>query len=287
VKVILILAITIGIFVSTPDPKLTESWFALSTTSGVTWGAFGLATLAALWAFDGWEGIARVAGEVRSPQKTLPIALIGGIVAVFGLYALANLAYFWSLPLFEILTSNSGTYPDALPVATKASMNFLGARGVQILSAVFVISTIGAMNGSIMTSARIPYAMAKDQLFFQFLNTVSLRTRVPVRAVWIQGLIASLLALSGTFDQLTNYVVFSAWIIYGMTGISLFALRRRRPEMNRVFRVPGYPVVPGLFVVSAILLVANTLVQSPIESLIGLGFILAGIPIYFLVYRKA
>lgn len=285
IKVVLILALTFAIFSFTPNPQpvLMET-----TTSSLTLGAFGIATLSALWAFDGWEAIARVAGEVHNPQKTLPLALVLGVFVVFGLYALLNLAYFWALPLGEIMTSNSSAHPHALPVATKAVMGFLGSSGgVQVLSAVFVISTLGAMNGSIMTSARVPFAMAQDGLFFSYLSKLSPRTRVPVRAIWIQAMVAGVLAVSGTFDQLTNYVVFSAWIFYGLTGLTVFVFRRSRPGIPRAFRVPGYPFVPALFILMAVILVISTLFQSPRESLIGLGFILAGVPVYYWLYQKA
>lgn len=284
IKIFLILVIAMSIFYFTPEPQALglSNW----GTSSLTLGAFGFATLSALWAFDGWEAIARVAGEIKNAQKILPLSLVIGIVVVFGLYATLNLAFFWALPLSEIVTSNSSLYPNALPVATKAVLSFLGNSGVQILSAVFVISTLGAMNGCIMTSARVPFAMAKDKLFFQYLSKVSPNTRVPVRAVWIQALVAGVMAASGTFDQLTNYVVFSAWIFYGLTGVTLFVFRKSHSNVKRTFQVPGYPLVPALFVLMATLLVIATLIQSPIESLIGLGFILLGVPFYFWLYSR-
>lgn len=284
VKIALILALTFATFYFSPD---SESTFGALGLSGVqlTVGAFGLATLSALWAFDGWEAIARVAGEIKNAQKNLPLALSLGVLAVFGLYAMLNVAYFWALPLEEISTANSQAYPNALPVATKAAVGFLGASGVKILSAVFVISTLGAMNGCILTSARIPYAMARDGLFFSFLSKISARTQVPIRAIWAQAAVAAVLAVSGTFDQLTNNVVFSAFIFYGLTGYAVFVLRKRRPDLPRPFRVPLYPLTPALFVLLSAALVVNTLIESPFESLIGVGFILTGVPIYFLFYR--
>jgi APA family basic amino acid/polyamine antiporter len=285
VKVLLILSLAGAIFFFTPSPQPSLG-LAEITHSGVTLGAFSLATLSALWAFDGWEAVARVAGEIRNAQKNLPLALLLGIVCVFGLYAFLNLAYFWALPLSEIATANSTAHPDALPIATKAVVGFWGTRGVQILSSIFVISTLGAMNGCILTSARVPFAMSRDGLFFKFLSVVSPRTHVPVRAIWMQALVAAILALSGTFDQLTNYVIFSAWIFYGLTGLTVFIFRRTRPDIPRVFRVPGYPWIPALFVLLALGLVVNTLIESPAESLIGIGLILTGVPVYLLFYRQ-
>lgn len=285
VKILLILGLAFAVFFFTPDPQPVKSFFA-TANSNVTVGVFSLVTLSALWAFDGWEAISRVAGEIKNAQKTLPLALLLGILSVFGLYTLLNLAYFWALPIHEVSTANSTSHPDALPIATKAVLSFFGERGVQILSSVFVISTLGAMNGCILTSARVPYAMAKDGLFFKALSKVSARTHVPVRAIWMQALVAGSLALTGTFDQLTNYVVFSAWIFYGLTGATVFIFRRRLPEAPRGFRVPGYPWVPILFLVMAAALVLNTLIESPVESLIGVGLILTGVPVYLLFYRS-
>lgn len=284
IKIALIVVLAIAVFYFGPAPSNAS---AAPLTAAMGFGVFGLATLSALWAYDGWEAIARVAGEIKNPQRNLPLALLLGILIVFGLYTLLNLAYFFALPVTEVASSNSSAYLEAMPVATKAVMGFLGARGIRALSAVFVISTLGAMNGCIMTSARIPFAMARDGLFFKFLSVVSPRTRVPVRAVWTQALVAGLLALTGTFDQLTNNVVFSAWIFYGLTGYAVFVLRRSRPDLIRPFRVPLYPLTPAAFVLLAGALVVNTLIESPFESVIGVGLILTGLPIYYLFYRNA
>lgn len=282
IKVLLIMGLTVSLFAFAPAPA---PGIAIEMKT-LTFGAFGLATLSALWAFDGWEAISRIAGEVKNPQKNLPLSLLLGILAVFALYAMLNLAYFWSLTLNEITLANSSAFPEALPVATLAATKFLGGLGVKILSAVFVISTVGAMNGCIMTSARVPFAMAKDGLFFDFLSRVSPRTHVPVRAVWMQALVSCVLAATGTFDQLTNYVVFSAWIFYGLTGFAVFVLRKNRPEILRPFKVPGYPWVPALFVFMAGVLVLNTIIEAPRESLIGVGLILTGLPAYWLYFRR-
>jgi APA family basic amino acid/polyamine antiporter len=280
IKVAIIAGLTLAIFFFTPHTA-TESTAALGQ---LTFGAFGLATLSALWAYDGWEAISRIAGEVRDPQRNVPLALVFGILTVFGLYSLLNVAYFWALPITEVANSNSTAYPEALPVATKAVLGFLGGYGAQILSAIFVVSTIGALNGCIMTSARVPFAMSQDKLFFSFLSKVSPHTHVPVRAVWMQALVAVLLAATGTFDQLTNYVVFSAWIFYGVTGYAVFIFRKRQPDVTPPFRVPFYPWTPALFVVLAAVLVVNTLIEAPIDSLIGIGLILTGLPVYLIFF---
>jgi APA family basic amino acid/polyamine antiporter len=259
---------------------LTET--APGKTGFAGWAAFGSAMLAALWAYDGWNNLPMVAGEIKNPQRNIPLSLGLGMLMILAIYGVANVAYFYALPFAEILTSNSDAYPDALPVATKAAMTFLGKSGITILSAAFVFSALGAMNGAIMTGARVPYAMAKDGLFFKQLGSVHDSTLVPVIAVVVQGVVAMLLAVSGTFDQLTNYVVFSSWIFYAMVTGVVFVLRKRWPERSRSYKTFGYPLVPLAFIVLAILLLVNTIAESPRESLIGLIFILLGVPVYFL-----
>jgi APA family basic amino acid/polyamine antiporter len=237
--------------------------------------------LAALWAYDGWNNLPMIAGEIKNPQRNVPLSLGMGMLAIIAIYLVANVAYFFALPFTEVLTSNSDAFPDALPVATKAAMTFLGQSGMTILSAAFVFSALSAMNSSIMTGARVPFAMAKDGLFFKKLANVSEHTHVPVVSIIVQGIVSMLLALSGTFDQLTNYVVFSAWIFYAMVTGVVFVLRKKMPDAPRSYKTFGYPVVPVVFIILATLLLINTVIESPRESTIGLAFILAGVPVYF------
>jgi APA family basic amino acid/polyamine antiporter len=285
-KIVMILGISAGVLFFGKTGSFGHFSEAAPGHAGFAgWAAIGSATLAALWAYDGWNNLPMVAGEIKDPQRNIPLALGLGMLAILGIYCLANVAYFYALPLTEVLSANSGAYPDALPVATKAAMTFLGDAGVSVLSAAFVVSALGAMNGSIMTGARVPYAMARDGLFFKKLANVSDATLVPVSAVVVQGVVAMLLALSGSFDQLTNYVVFSSWIFYAMVTGVVFVLRKRRPDAPRSYKTLGYPMVPAVFIVLAVLLLANTIVESPRESTIGLLFILAGVPVYF-IFQK-
>lgn len=285
-KLVMIIGMAGGILIAgqgTSVSHFTES--APGFTGFTGWAAFGSATLAALWAYDGWNNLPMVAGEIKNPQKNIPLSLGLGMLVILAIYCVANVAYFYALPFSEILSSNSDAFPDALPVGTKAAMTFLGQSGITILSAAFVFSALGAMNGSIMTGARVPYAMAKDGLFFKQLANVNDVTLVPVVSVIIQGIVSMLLALSGTFDQLTNYVVFSAWIFYAMVTGVVFVLRKKRPDAPRSYKTFGYPVVPVVFIVLATLLLINTVFESPRESLIGLAFILAGVPVYY-IFKK-
>lgn len=281
-KLLIILGITVGIFIFAKD----VSWSHFSeSTPGVEgfigWSAFGSAVLAALWAYDGWNNLSMVAGEIKNPQKNIPLSFGLGLLVILLIYGLTNVAYFYALPFSEILTANSNDFPDALPVATKAALTFLGTSGVTILSAAFVFSALGAMNGSILTSARVPYAMAIDGLFFKPLGSVNSKTLVPVASIMTQACVSIMLALSGSFDQLTDYVVFSSWIFYAMVTGVVFKMRKTRPNVQRDYKTIGYPVLPAIFIILGVLLLLNTIYTSPKSTLIGLGFILAGIPVFY------
>jgi APA family basic amino acid/polyamine antiporter len=261
----------------------TGSWSHLASPPGaVATGAaaFGTAMLAALWAYDGWNNMPMAAGEVKSPGRSIPFALIGGMTLVMAIYCLANLAYFFAVPFAEIVTSNSTGFRDALPVATKAAQTFLGDWGGRVVSIAFILSTLGALNGSILSNARVPFAMARDGVFFASMARLSPSTHVPVRSIVVQAAWSCLLALSGTYDQLTDCVIFASWIFYGLVTSSVFVLRRKLADAPRPYRTLGYPLVPLVFVVTAGWLVVNTLVHRPVESAAGLALIAAGLPFY-------
>lgn len=281
-KVLAITAIVIGVFFFAPS----ATWDNLHRPAGVSawpgFSAFGAALLAALWAFDGWNNMPMVAGEVKNPDRNIPLALLGGTAVVLVIYGLANLAYCYALPMDEIKASSSTAHPDALPVATKAAQSFLGGAGGRLVSIAFVLSTIGALHGSILTNARITYAMARDGVFFKRFGELNKITAVPVAAMILQAIWASVLAVSGTFDQLTDCVIFASWIFYAATASAVFVLRRKMPDAPRPYRTFGYPIVPLLFIAVAGWLIVNTLLTNPLESVTGTILILLGLPIYFL-----
>jgi APA family basic amino acid/polyamine antiporter len=248
--------------------------------------AFGAAMLAALWAYQGWSNVAMVAGEIDKPERNVPRALIYGMLLVIVVYLLTNVAYFYALPFNEVLTSNSTAYRDALPVAAKAAATFF-KYGPQLVSLAFIISVVGALNGIILMNARVPFAMARDHLFFSPLGRLSPTTRVPVIAIWVQAIWACVLTLSGTFDQITTSVIFALWIFFALVGSSLFVLRRKLPAAPRRYRTPGYPVVPILFVAVAVWLVVNSIKAYPVESSAGLLMIALGLPFYMFFQRGA
>ncbi|HSI14983.1 MAG TPA: amino acid permease [Chthoniobacter sp.] len=250
------------------------------------WSAFGAAVLAALWAFDGWNNMPMVAGEVRDPGRNIPKALIAGMAIVLVTYGLANLAYFYALPFSEILTANSTAHRDALPVAALAAKSFLGESGPKFVSLAFLLSAVGVLNGSILTNARIPYAMARDGLFFRRFAVLDERTSVPVAAIAGQAVWASVLAVSGTFDQLTDCVVFAGWLFYALTTSAVFVLRRKLPDAPRPYRTIGYPYLPVVFLVVALALVGSTLLAARLESVVGLVLIGLGLPVYWFLRRQ-
>lgn len=266
------------------------TWDHLATPGGGAalggFAAFGTAMLAALWAYDGWNNMPMAAGEVQNPGRNIPRALILGMIVVTVIYCLANLAYFYALPFAEVVTSSSTRYRDALPVATKAAQTFLGDYGGRIVSIAFILSAMGALNGSILSNARVPYAMAHDGLFFSRMARLHAVSRVPVWAILIQSSWACILALSGTFDQLTDYVIFASWIFYGLVTSSVFVLRRKMPAAERPYRTIGYPLVPLVFVLVALWLVINSLFTRPVEAFVGLALIALGLPVYLYFRRQ-
>lgn len=288
-KVILILGLVIGVFGFGKSHNTLSSVLTTPTQAGgFQFGTFGLAMIAALWAFDGWNNLPMVSEEVKNPKRNIPIALGFGVLAVIALYLAANWAYFQVLSLEQMQLANSSKYPQALPVATLAVKSFLGEWGIPVISVAFMISALGAMNGSILTAARVPFAMARDGLFWHRLSTVSEHTHIPAWSIMVQAAIASTLALWGTFDQLTDYVVVASWIFYALTASTIFIFRRNNSTLynKNIFRVPGYPFIPIIFIITAIFLIINSMSKNPLDGIIGLVIIATGIPTYWIMILK-
>jgi APA family basic amino acid/polyamine antiporter len=242
---------------------------------------FGAAMLGALWAYDGWSNVTIVAGEVKRPQRNLPLALIGGILIVAALYIFANIAYLYVLSPVEVANVSK-----ASSVATEVARKFLGPAAVGVIAMAMMVSTLGSLHTGTLSGARISYAMAKDGLFFRPLARLSERTRVPVNALILQCVWSCVLALSGSFDTLTDYVIFAAWIFYALNTASVFIFRRRMPHAERPYKTVGYPVLPVVFLLAAGYLIVNTVIATPTQALVGLGIIALGLPIYFYWARK-
>jgi len=241
-------------------------------------GGFFAAMVAALWAYDGWNNVTMVASEIKRPQRNLPLALAAGTALVMVLYLGTNLAYFYLLSAGEVAASDR--------VAGVAMSKVFGASGAAAVSVAAMISMFAAMNGSILSGSRVPYAMARDGLFFRSLGTVHANYHTPAASILALSAWAAVLVLSGRYEQLFTYVIFASWILYALSAASVIVLRRKRPEMHRPYRTVGYPVVPILFVLVAVALLANTFIESPRESIMGLGLILLGIPFY-LYWKKS
>lgn len=280
-KVLGIFVIIGGVFLFTPSTSWEVLPAEMRTQNLSAIQAFGAAMLAALWAYDGWNNMPMAAGEVQNPGRNVPIALIGGMIVVLIIYSLTNLAYFHALPISEIAASTS-----ADPVATRAAKTFLGPVGVKFVTVAIMISIMGSLNGSILTGSRVPFAMARDGLFFAKLGHLSASSRVPIWAIVAQAIWASSLAVLGTFDQLTNCYVFASWIFYGMVTIAVFILRRKMPDAARPYRTLGYPVMPIVFVLVALWLIINTLQTNRVEAVAGLALIALGLPFYFYYRRR-
>jgi basic amino acid/polyamine antiporter, APA family len=242
-------------------------------------GALGLALIAVLWAYDGWIEITYVGGEVKNPGKNIPWAVIVSMLIVIGLYVSVNAAYLLLLPF------NSVAHSDL--VAADAGRVILGAAGATVAVIGVIIATVGSNNGFVLTGARIYYAMAKEKAFFASLADVHPRFRTPAVSLTAQGIWASLLVLTGTFEELFTYVVFVSWIFYALTAAGVFVSRNRFPELIRPYRTWGYPWTLILFIAFSVYLVANTLIESPRESFIGIVIVLVGVPAYWYWARKA
>ncbi|MCP5110360.1 MAG: amino acid permease, partial [bacterium] len=245
----------------------------VADSSGGLLAGFFAALVAALWAFDGWNNVGMVASEIKNPQRNLPRAFILGTGIVIIVYLLINLAYFYVLPPAEVAATSR--------VAATAMQRVLGEFGADAVSIIAMVSMFGALNGSLLSGARIPYAAARDRLFFSAVGYVHPIHRTPSHALLLVGGWAALLVFSGRFEQLFTYVMFAQLLLYGMTTVSVVVLRRRRPDLVRPYKTWGYPLVPVLFALAAAAVLVNTLFSSPRESLIGLGLIVLGLPLYF------
>jgi basic amino acid/polyamine antiporter, APA family len=246
---------------------------AAAVSHPLTIAGFFAALVAALWAYDGWNNVSMVASEIRQPQRSLPLALIAGTLAVIAIYLAANAAYFHALSAQQVGTSQR--------VAADMMRRVAGDWGARAVSVAAMISIFAALNGSILTGARVPYAMARDRLFFRPVAHVNAAYRTPGVSILLLSGWSAVVVLSGRYEQLFTYVIFASWILYGMTTAAVIVLRFKKPDLPRPYKTLGYPVLPVLFVLVAISLVISTLFDSPRESLLGLVFIFLGLPFYF------
>lgn len=265
--------IVIGVAFFSPTPAAHAAnpvWPA--AFDGSLLAAFLAALAAALWAYDGWEDLNLVGSEVQNPERNFPRALVGGVSFVALIYLLFSAACLKALPFENVAASAH--------IASDVVQRVSGSSAAAWITVAMAISALGSMNSSILSGARVPYAMARDGIFFKVAGGIHPKYRTPGRALIFQCALASLMALSGTFEELTNLFIFAGWIFYGLAVVALFRLRKTEPEMPRPYRCWGYPWVPGIFVAGSLALTVSIWLQRPGRSSIGLLLILAGIPFY-------
>jgi APA family basic amino acid/polyamine antiporter len=238
--------------------------------------------LAAFWAYQGWVSVGFIGGEVKDPRKNIPRGIVTGVFIVIFIYLVVNATYLTLLSIPQLEAINGSGNQIA---AVEAVRSFWGAKGVMFISLLILVTTLGCTNASILTGARPYYAMARDGLFFKGIAKLN-RVNVPHNSLAWQGIWASVLVLSGTFDQLTDMIIFAVFIFYGATSLGVFILRRKMPNAHRPYKVWGYPVVPAVFILFCIGLFINTIITRPREAAIGMTLILAGIPVYLFLQRK-
>ena len=276
----LLVIIVAGLSTSTPKPENFINFRELGNGS-VTVSSFYTAMLAAFWAYQGWVSVGFIGGEIKNANRNIPKGIAIGVLIVIGVYVLVNLAYMRIMSIPDLVQVHEAGNQIA---AVEVIRSLWGAGGVLFISVLILITTLGCLNASILTGSRPYYAMSKEKLFFSGIGKLN-RHSVPGNSLLWQGIWASVLVLSGTFDQLTDMLIFAVYIFYGATATGVFILRRRMPDVHRPYKVPGYPVITALFVLFCVGLFINTIITQPREALIGLTLIIAGIPVYF-IFRK-
>jgi len=252
------------------------------TSGTVSLSSFFTAMLAAFWAYQGWVSVGFIGGEIKDPTRNIPKGIVIGVFVVIFIYLLVNVTYLSLLSIPQLEQIHAAGNQIA---AVEAVRSFWGTSGVLFISLLILLTTLGCTNASILTGARPYYAMARERLFFSGIRKIN-KSNVPSNSLLWQGIWASVLVLSGTFDQLTDMVIFAVFIFYGATTLGVFILRRKMPDAHRPYKVWGYPFVPAIFILFCIGLFINTIASRPREAAIGMILILSGIPVYFFLKRK-
>lgn len=301
VKIALILFVGVGAFVWASG---TFGNFSLIESGGTCEGVadsarvgaagysfaagFGAAMLGALWGYDGWNNLTFVAGEVKNPGRNIPIAIIGSTILIIFLYVFVHIGYFYVLDPTTIASVSKSSSVAKTVVEMFFGGNpasFATGVAVALFTVGLMLSSLGTLHTSALSGARVPYAMAHDGLMPRIFGMLSVNG-VPVQSLIFQGIVSIVLALSGSFDALTDYVVFGSWIFYALVTSSIFVFRRRFPDLDRPYRAWGYPIVPVIFLIVAGWLLLNTIFTAPRQSMIGLGLIILGLPVYYYLNNK-
>lgn len=255
---------------------------AVDNDTPVTVSAVFTAMLAAFWGYQGWASAGYVGGEIKDAKRNLPKGIVIGIIIIIILYQLVNATYLSLLSIPEL----DEVYKAGNKIAAiEAVRNFWGDNGVLFISVLIVITTLGCCNATILSSCRTYFAMANEGLFFKGVAKLN-NKQAPVNSLWVQGVWACILVLSGTFDQLTDMIIFAVFIFYGATTLGVFILRKKMPDAPRPYKVWGYPVVPAIVVIFCAVLIVNTVFSRPREAAIGAALMLTGVPLYYWFKRK-
>lgn len=245
---------------------------------GTLFKALALACLSAFWGYEGWNSVGYIGGEIKNPQRNLPLALTIGMIIIIAMYMMMNFVYLYILPIDEFIKiheTKNGI--GAVAVVT----HFLGSWGGVLISCLILVTTFNCTSSTILLASRLFYAMSHEKMFFKHVDYIHPKYNTPSKALALQAVWASLLVLSGTFDQLTDMLIFAAFIFYGATTFGVFILRKKMPDAPRPYKVIAYPFVPAIFILFCIVLLVNTLMERPNEALIGLGLMATGLPFYF------
>jgi basic amino acid/polyamine antiporter, APA family len=253
-----------------------------NTNTPISASGIFTAMLSAFWAYQGWAGIGYIGGEVKNPHRTIPKGIAIGVFTVIGLYLLINVTYLslLSIPQLEAIHRSGNKI-----AAVEAVRMFWGANGALFISSLIMLTTLGCTNATVLASSRPYYAMAREGLFFPKAGTLN-KAQAPATSLLYQGIWACLLVFSGTFDQLTDMIIFAVFVYYGATTLGVFILRKKMPDHPRPYKVWGYPVVPAIVVLFCAALFLNTIAARPREALIGSGLMLTGIPMYWYFKRR-
>lgn len=256
----------------------TFEFIGVSSSAQAT--GFGTAILGTLWAYEGWISVTNMAGELKNPAKDLPKVISLGVMFVIAVYAIFNIAIFRSLPLEQIISSKTP--------AADAAVELFGSSGAIFITAGIMVSVFGALNGFLMTGARVPYAMGEKNMlpFSNVLSKIHPKFQTPANSLIMQGAIAVIYIMSGTFNTLTDLLVFVLWIFFVMGVYGVFILRKKYPQEKGLYKVPFYPVTPIVGIVGGTYILISTVMDSPINSLIGIGITLLGLPVYNYINKK-
>jgi amino acid transporter len=244
--------------------------------SPTTWAGFGLALVSVMWAYDGWADLTFISGEVKDPSRTLPRAIIGGVLAIVAIYIVVNAAYMYVLTVPEMVGSRL--------VAADTATKVFGAVGASVVAAMVMVSAFGALNGSMMTGPRIFFAMADDGNFFRPIAAVHPTYRTPWTAILLATALGIAYVSFRTFEQLADAFILGIWPFYALAVLAVFILRKRRPDHPRPYRTAGYPFTPAIFLIASVGMLLNSLISDPLITLICFGVILAGVPV-FLIWK--